>query len=696
MNALRYFLRGYTLLLVVLPFGSLTLPAAAQTTYLRTTNGNWTDDAGWSPSGVPGPSDTADLGGRTVTLDTDATVAVLIFPPVIHSVLAGASALAVTDTLRWEAGQSNMTGTLTVGSAATFRVRGTAILRMGTGGVLVNRGRMVWESPRSWGDVGRLINEGEIEIPLEAADPIQLCFSNENPAITNAAGGLVRRTGPGTVQFSCGFNNDGTVRVEQGAFEQRGFNGNGGTDTGAYEVEAGATLRFGGGNRTLTAAASITGAGTVEAQTTGNIHSVSHAGGYDVATTRLLGPSSPRFNLNVDVTLPVLEMTSGFLGGSGTITVTDALTWTDGDMDGGGTTVIQPDFDLNVANVGLGDTRTLYLEGTTTWSGEVDISNGTTEVTVVNAGTVLSTGPGERFLFAGVFRNEGLLVHDDGLLRFISGFDNLGEVHVDGGTLALQGFNATGGTDTGAYTVAGGAHLEFSGGNRTLTETAEVAGSGTVVATGPLTNGASWKPGASPGGLTIASTYPAGSGVLEMEVGGYTPGTEYDQLAVTGTATLGGTLRVLLINGFVPTEDDRFLIIPAGGAVTGAFATLDLPTGLDAFVETTIEGVELVIGKVTVAIEPEAGLPEVFALHAAYPNPFNPQAIVPFDVAEAGRIRLAVYDLLGREVAVLVDGERPAGRHEAVLNGAGLASGIYLVRMAAEGFTQTRRVTLLR
>jgi hypothetical protein len=59
-------------------------------------------------------------------------------------------------------------------------------------------------------------------------------------------------------------------------------------------------------------------------------------------------------------------------------------------------------------------------------------------------------------------------------------------------------------------------------------------------------------------------------------------------------------------------------------------------------------------------------------------------------------VRLAVYDVLGREVAVLVDGERPAGRHEAVLDGRMLPSGVYLVRLAAGGEVRTRAVTLAR
>jgi hypothetical protein len=56
-----------------------------------------------------------------------------------------------------------------------------------------------------------------------------------------------------------------------------------------------------------------------------------------------------------------------------------------------------------------------------------------------------------------------------------------------------------------------------------------------------------------------------------------------------------------------------------------------------------------------------------------------------------------VYDVLGREVTVLVDAERAAGRYEAALDGWGLAAGVYFVRMTTEaGFTRTQRVTLVR
>jgi hypothetical protein len=90
-------------------------------------------------------------------------------------------------------------------------------------------------------------------------------------------------------------------------------------------------------------------------------------------------------------------------------------------------------------------------------------------------------------------------------------------------------------------------------------------------------------------------------------------------------------------------------------------------------------------------------LPETVELSGAYPNPFSGRATVAFGLPEASRVTLAVYDVLGRKVAQLVDGETEAGRHEAMLDGRDLPSGVYLVRLATDrGFVATQRITLLR
>jgi hypothetical protein len=83
------------------------------------------------------------------------------------------------------------------------------------------------------------------------------------------------------------------------------------------------------------------------------------------------------------------------------------------------------------------------------------------------------------------------------------------------------------------------------------------------------------------------------------------------------------------------------------------------------------------------------------------PNPFSGQTTVEFDLAEQSRVTVAVYDMMGRKVATLVDGVRSAGPHAVGWNGQSdsgqdLASGVYLLRMQAEGKSETKRMTIIR
>lgn len=102
-------------------------------------------------------------------------------------------------------------------------------------------------------------------------------------------------------------------------------------------------------------------------------------------------------------------------------------------------------------------------------------------------------------------------------------------------------------------------------------------------------------------------------------------------------------------------------------------------------------------GITPVAVEPQvSGLPNGHALLSAYPNPFNPATTIRYDVAETGRVSLSVHDVLGREVAVLVDEEHVAGHHEIQFDAGLLPSGVYTVRMQASGASFTRQISLVR
>ena len=88
--------------------------------------------------------------------------------------------------------------------------------------------------------------------------------------------------------------------------------------------------------------------------------------------------------------------------------------------------------------------------------------------------------------------------------------------------------------------------------------------------------------------------------------------------------------------------------------------------------------------------------PTEYTLANAYPSPFNPSTTISYELPEPTRVQLSVFDKLGREVAVLVDGEKAAGRHAVRFNAEGLTSGIYVYRIHAGTFTQTRKFTLMK
>ncbi|MFC1481797.1 DUF5123 domain-containing protein [Candidatus Neomarinimicrobiota bacterium] len=97
----------------------------------------------------------------------------------------------------------------------------------------------------------------------------------------------------------------------------------------------------------------------------------------------------------------------------------------------------------------------------------------------------------------------------------------------------------------------------------------------------------------------------------------------------------------------------------------------------------------------TVGIDGEY-LPISYALNQNYPNPFNPSTTIQFALVMGGKTSLVVYDVVGREVVRLVDGDMPAGFHSIVLNQPQMASGIYFYRLISGEFTKTHKMLMLK
>ncbi len=106
----------------------------------------------------------------------------------------------------------------------------------------------------------------------------------------------------------------------------------------------------------------------------------------------------------------------------------------------------------------------------------------------------------------------------------------------------------------------------------------------------------------------------------------------------------------------------------------------------------------LIIEPASSTSTPDAGrlTPDAFALEQNYPNPFNPSTQIRFTLQSSDVTRLTVYDVLGREVATLVNGPMSAGAHTITFDASNLTSGVYMYKLEAGGMTQTKRMTLVK
>jgi len=97
-----------------------------------------------------------------------------------------------------------------------------------------------------------------------------------------------------------------------------------------------------------------------------------------------------------------------------------------------------------------------------------------------------------------------------------------------------------------------------------------------------------------------------------------------------------------------------------------------------------------------VVIESNKQLPLVYTLYQNYPNPFNLSTTVRYDLPKATFVNLNIFDVLGRQVSTIVEGEKPAGTYEVIVYVPNLASGIYFYRILARDYMKTKKFVLLK
>ncbi|MDZ7287759.1 MAG: T9SS type A sorting domain-containing protein [candidate division KSB1 bacterium] len=155
-----------------------------------------------------------------------------------------------------------------------------------------------------------------------------------------------------------------------------------------------------------------------------------------------------------------------------------------------------------------------------------------------------------------------------------------------------------------------------------------------------------------------------------------------------------------------------------GQASSGLLATTPGPSSYPTFTTRSIAGGTRILGlwtegsaspyfiqdsfvdlvplaKPWVEEERHAGVPPAFVLHPSYPNPFNPASTIQYDLPEAALVQLVILNMLGQEVARLVEGWQPAGRYQVNWRSGGHPSGVYFCHLRAGEFVATRKMNLL-
>ena len=102
------------------------------------------------------------------------------------------------------------------------------------------------------------------------------------------------------------------------------------------------------------------------------------------------------------------------------------------------------------------------------------------------------------------------------------------------------------------------------------------------------------------------------------------------------------------------------------------------------------------VTSIVVGIQNISNIAESFSLKQNYPNPFNPATKIQFSIPRSGNVKLSVYDIAGKEVAVLVNERKEAGVYETEFGGAALSSGVYFYRIEAGEFIETKRMMLVK
>lgn len=479
--------------------------------------------------------------------------------------LGGAGALTVSGAFHWLRGSLAGSGVLSILPGAALEIAGPGLKSI-DGYTIENKGTATWTGTGPIQAAGGVRISNAVGAVFDVQNDSSIGANPATALTLENAGTFKKSLGAGTSQISGVFENSGQVQVQSGTLALFGP----GDSSGTFSVSAGAILSFGNDSQVLEAASALTGSGNVSF-VEGTDTRI--AGAFDLTGTTRVAGGNVHFDGDAHAVNVVLS--AGTLGGVGTLHVAGVFDWTGGAMTETGTTEIADVASLNIAqgDVALSQRR-IRNRGTALWTGNPHIFSGRGAVFENVAGATFEIQNDRIFAF-----NQGeppATIDNAGLLKKSAGSDtilvafvhNSGTVRVESGTLHFGGIY----TQTDGSTLLGGGDLSASFAPIAI-QGGTLEGSGAIL--GNVFNGGTVSPGQSPGRLQINGNFAqTAQGTLAIELGGTNPGTEYDQLNVSGTMALAGTLAVA--STFTPANGDVFTLAStdSAGPIAGVFRAL--------------------------------------------------------------------------------------------------------------------------
>ncbi|MEK6371860.1 MAG: hypothetical protein AABO58_04115 [Acidobacteriota bacterium] len=502
--------------------------------------------------------------------------------------LVGSGNLDTTTNFTWTGGTMAGTGTTTVASGTASFTTGPLTLNRN----LVLSGNTTMNAPSGLTVQTTSTVTNNANFSVQNGDV--LCSACTTASFVN--NGTIQKSAAGVTNWNVPITGSGILSTTAG-----NLNVQAAASFASATVNT-SSINFSGSPITL---GSLSGTTSPNVTVSGGATTVS--GSTSLSGSAFLQVTGGTLTMNGAASTDVLTMSGGTIAGSGAFTVNGGSVWSGGSINGSSPITFNGGLNITGANGAMSLGRNLVNNNTLGYNPP----NATNVLTLTSTTTITNNSA---FNIIGGFdlANSGSATFNNtaaGTINRVSGpanaiifgptLSNAGSTNWSvGNTTFANGFSQTAGTTTvNAATISLPFPFLISGGT--------LFAKGTLNGDVQLSGSAIFNPGTSPGAVTILGNYTQASGnTMNVELNGTVAGTSYDQVIISGNATLAGTLNVTV--GYTPANNDFYDVLSIGGTRSGDFTTKNLPA---------------LPGPGTLTATYIIGPPEKLRIQAVVPNP---------------------------------------------------------------------------